>query len=169
MARTAVDGDDLVVVLTWRERLAARRREVRVPLAAVSRVTVEPDWWRALRGDPARGVWIPGSRCIGTRVHLGGPDFVVLRPGRPAVCVELRPSAPFRLLAVCAPSRTEAEARARSLVRAAPRLDTSTPCRQPLPVREEVSARAPGELPGDDSRRPALPECRSRVRRHRRA
>ncbi|MGW0879763.1 hypothetical protein [Streptomyces sp. NPDC002671] len=157
MAWMAADGDELVVRLTWRERLAARRGEVRVPLAAVCRVTVEPDWWRALRGDPVRGLWIPGVRCIGTRCHLGGADFVVLRPGRPAVCAELWPSAPFRLLAVCVPTRAEAEATARSLAGAAPHLDTSTPCRQPLPV------------PGEDTRRPALRGCRSRPGRHRRA
>ena len=140
MARMLIDGDDVVVHLSLWERAAARHGDVRVPLTAVSRVTVEPDWWRALRGAPQRGVWIPGARCIGTRSHLAGVDFVVLRPGRPVVCVELRPSASFRVLAVSVPTRNEARATVRSLVRAAPRLDTSTPFRQPLPVPDENSA-----------------------------
>ncbi|MGW2419489.1 hypothetical protein ACWC0C_09560 [Streptomyces sp. NPDC001709] len=137
MARMLVDGDDVVVHLSLRERVAARRGDVRVPLTAVCRVTVEPDWWRALRGVPRRGVWIPGARCIGTRGHHAGADFVVIRPGGPVVCVELRPSAPFRLLAVSVPTRAESETTVRSLVQGASKLDRSTPCRQPLPVPEE--------------------------------
>ncbi|MEU9154933.1 Scr1 family TA system antitoxin-like transcriptional regulator [Streptomyces sp. NPDC048417] len=138
MARMFVDGDDLVVHLGWLERAAARRSDLRVPLTAVCRVTVEADWWRTLRGDPRRGLWIPGARCIGTRGHLAGTDFVAVRPGRPVVCVELRPTAPFRLLAVSAPTREEASTTAQWLDRTAPEIDTSTPCRQPLPVPEET-------------------------------
>ncbi|MFD8805772.1 hypothetical protein [Streptomyces sp. NPDC059597] len=137
MARMSVDGDELVVRLSPRERVAARRAEVRVPLAAVRRVTAEPDWWRALRGLPRRG-----TRRIGTRVHQAGTDFAVVRPGRPAVCVELRPPASFRLLAVWAPTEAEARNTARGLGRSAPGLDTSTRYRQPLPVPGEGPPRA---------------------------
>ncbi|MFF4758253.1 hypothetical protein [Streptomyces sp. NPDC001292] len=140
MAWMLADGDDVVVHVTLRERAASRHGDVRVPLTAVRRVTVEPDWWRALRGVPLRGVSVPGARYIGTRRHHAGVDFVVIRPGEPVVCVELRSSASFQLLAVSVPTRAEARTTARSLVRAAPRLDTSTPCRQPLPVPEEDSA-----------------------------
>ncbi|MGW4981506.1 hypothetical protein [Streptomyces mirabilis] len=70
MARILVTGDDLVVRLPWWEKAAAGRGTVRVLLAAVCRVTVEPDWWRALRGVAQRGVWIPGVMCIGTRGHV---------------------------------------------------------------------------------------------------
>ncbi|MCX3063000.1 hypothetical protein [Streptomyces beihaiensis] len=135
MARMFVDGDDVVVHLSWWEKAAARRGDVRVPLSAVNRVTVEPDWWRVLRGVPHRGLWIPGARCIGTRRHHAGKDFVAIRPSRPVVCVELRASAPFRLLAVSV--AREARAAARSLGASAPDIDTSTPWRQPLPVPEE--------------------------------
>ncbi|MCX4904837.1 hypothetical protein [Streptomyces sp. NBC_00878] len=140
MARMFVDGDDLVVHLTWREKAAARGGDLRVPLTAVCRVTVEPDWWRALRGAPQRGISIPGTLCIGTRSHHAGTDFVAIRSGRPLVCVELRPSAPFRLLAVSVPTRAEAQATAQWLGRTAPKIDTSTPWRQPLPVPAENSA-----------------------------
>ena len=135
MARILVDGEELVVRLRWRERAAARRGDVRVPLEAVRRVTVEPDWWRALRGDPRRGLCIPGTLCIGTRGHPGGEDFVVVRPGAPVVCVALRPGAPFRLLAVSVPDG--AEATARRLRRLAPGIDSSTRAREAIPVPGE--------------------------------
>ncbi|MER6566229.1 hypothetical protein ABT288_08545 [Streptomyces sp. NPDC001093] len=148
MARILVDGDDVVVHLSWWHRAAARRGDVRVPLTAVCRVTVEPDWWRALRGVRQRGTWIPGAWSIGTRGHAGGTDFVALRPGRPVVVVELRPSAPFRLLAVSMPDDDAARATARRLGRTAPRIDTSTRYRQPVPVPEETSGgSAPRPLP----------------------
>ncbi|MCC5477877.1 hypothetical protein ACFV2N_20000 [Streptomyces sp. NPDC059680] len=155
MARILVDGDDVVVRLSWWQRAAARRGDVRVPLAAVCRVTVEAAWWRALRGDRQRGTWIPGGWSIGTRGHAGGTDFVALRPGRPAVVLELRPSAPFRLLAVSVPDDDEARATAQRLGRTAPRIDTSTRYRQPVPVPEETSGgSAARPLPGGAERRP---------------
>ncbi|MGW1808352.1 hypothetical protein [Streptomyces sp. NPDC002078] len=155
MARILVDGDDVVVHLSWWQRVAARRGDVRVPLTAVCRVTVEADWWRALRGVRQCGTWIPGGWSIGTRGHPGGTDFVALRPGRPVVSVELRPSAPFRLLAVSVPDDEEARATAQRLGRTAPRIDTSTRYRQPVPVAEETSdGSTPRALPMATERRP---------------
>ncbi|MQY37445.1 hypothetical protein SRB17_54490 [Streptomyces sp. RB17] len=148
MARMLIDGDDVVVHLSWWQKAAARRGDVRVPLTAVCRVTVDTAWWRALRGVRQRGTWTPGGWSVGTRGHPGGTDFVALRPGRPVVVVELRPSAPFRLLAVSVPDDDEARATAHRLGSAAPRIDTSTRYRQPVPVAEETSA---GSTP------PALP------------
>ncbi|WP_328561846.1 hypothetical protein [Streptomyces coelicoflavus] len=136
MARVLVKDDDLVVRLSWRETAAAHRGSVRVPLAAVRRVTVESEWWRALRGAALHGVWIPDVLSVGTRGHVGGQDFVALRPGRPVMCVELRPPAPFGLLAVSV--RGDAQAAAERLRRSAPDIDASTPWRQPLPVAEET-------------------------------
>ncbi|MEV6118304.1 hypothetical protein AB0L59_39010 [Streptomyces sp. NPDC052109] len=144
MARMLVRDDDLVVRLAWWEQAAVRHGDVRVPLAAVCRVTVEPDWWRALRGVHRHGIQIPGTLCLGTRAHQGGEDFVAVRPGRPVVCVELWPSAPYRLLAVAAVSEPTADAMARRLRRGAPKADASTPWRQPLPVPEESEQRPAG-------------------------
>lgn len=135
MSRIVVEGDQLVVRLSWWEKAAARHGDVRVPLAAVRRVTVEPDWWRALRGVAQGGVWIPGTLCVGTRGHYGGEDFVVVRPGRPVVRVDLWATAPFSLLAVSV--RDDATATAQRLRRLAPRMDSSTHARQALPVPEE--------------------------------
>ena len=136
MVRILVKGDDLVVRLSWWEKAAARRGDVRVPLAAVCRVTCEPDWWRALRGVAQRGVWIPDAMCIGTRGHHGGNDFAAVRPGTPVVCIELWPTADFSLLALSV--RDDAEATARWLRRLAPKIDASTRWRQAIPVPEET-------------------------------
>lgn len=144
MARMLVEGDDLVVRLAWWEKAAVRGGDVRVPLAAVQRVTVEPDWWRALRGIHERGVCVPGALCLGRRGHQGGKDFVAVRPGRPVVCVELWPSAPFRLLAVVTRTDDEGRDTAQRLRRSAPKTDTSTPWRQPLPVPVESGESSAG-------------------------
>lgn len=140
MARMRITADRLVVRPSWWERAATRRWQVVVPLSAVRRVVVEPDWWRVLRGSRARGLQIPGAVCTGELRHQAGRDFVSVRPGRPVVCAELWPGAPFLLLAVSVRDLREAEEAAAALRRAAPRLDTSTPCRQPLPVPEEPEA-----------------------------
>jgi hypothetical protein len=137
MAHVLAEDDHVAVRLAWWEKAAARHGDVRVPLAAVRRVTAEPDWWRVLRGTHERGLRIPGVLCIGTRRHQAGKDFTAVRPGRPVVGVELWPSAPFRLLAVSTRDRVEAEAAAERIRRAAPRIDTSTRWRQPLPVPDE--------------------------------
>ncbi|MFF4805627.1 hypothetical protein ACFY1U_45875 [Streptomyces sp. NPDC001351] len=151
MARMLVKGDDLVVRLAWWEKAAVRRRDVRVPLAAVRRVTVEPDWWRALRATQEHGRCIPGALCLDTRRHQGGKDFVAVRPGRPVVRVELWPSAPYRLLAVAARSDHAGGDLADSLRRSAPEADASTRWRQPLPVPEETDRGSARNTPGRTS------------------
>ncbi|WP_413807159.1 hypothetical protein [Streptomyces sp. OE57] len=129
--------DQVVMRLAWWEKAATRHRDVRVPLEAVRRVTVEPEWWRALRGVHERGLCIPGALSIGIRCHQAGKDFVAVRRDRQVVCVELRPSAPFRLLAVSARDGNEAEETAEHIARAAPKTDTSVSWRQPVPVPDE--------------------------------
>lgn len=138
MAHVVVEDGQVVIRLAWWERAAARRGDdVRVPLTAVRRVTVESDWWRALSGTHERGTCVPDALCVGTRRHQAGKDFVAIRPRRPVVCIELWSSAPFRLLAVSARDNAEAEASAGQLRRTAPRIDISTPWRQPLPVPDD--------------------------------
>ncbi|MBX9392993.1 hypothetical protein K4749_05195 [Streptomyces sp. TRM72054] len=101
MARLRADGERLVVRLAWWEKAALRRRNVRVALSAVERVTVQPDWWRLLRGTRGRCLVVPGRLSLGTWRHGEGEDFLALRPEDPAVvCVDLRPPAPFTRIAV---------------------------------------------------------------------
>lgn len=107
MARVVVEGTDIVVRLSWLEKVAARRREVRVPVSALRQVHVEPDWWRALRGVPGKGIWIPAQLCVGTRRLQEGNDFAAVRADGPVLCVELRRSAPFSRLAISVPDPEE--------------------------------------------------------------
>ncbi|MGW0366725.1 hypothetical protein [Streptomyces sp. NPDC002990] len=107
MARVVVREPYIVVRLSWWEKILARRREVTVPLHALRRVYIQPDWWRVLRGSCGRGVWIPARRCIGVR-HLGEvKDFVAVRADTPVLCVELGATAPFSRLAVSDPQPQE--------------------------------------------------------------
>ncbi|WP_371478153.1 hypothetical protein [Kitasatospora sp. NBC_00315] len=105
MARLVVEGDDLIVDLSWWEKAAARRREVRVPVSAIHQVSVEPDWWRALRGVRGRGTWIPGVLSYGIRPHAREKDFaaVRVRARQPVVCVDLWGASPYARLAVTDP------------------------------------------------------------------
>jgi hypothetical protein len=102
MARLAVRGDELTVRLSWWEKIVARRGDVRAPLSAVTKATVEPSWRRVLRGTPGRGVWIPGSLCLGVREHAGTRDFVAIRPRKlPVTCIDLHPTAsPFARIVI---------------------------------------------------------------------
>ncbi|MFJ6432881.1 hypothetical protein [Streptomyces sp. NPDC091416] len=103
MARVLIEGTDIVVRLSWWEKAAARRRVVRVPASALRRVYVEPDWWRALRGERERGTCVPGRLCAGIRRHHEGQDFTLVRSGGPVLCVELHRSSPLSRLAVSVP------------------------------------------------------------------
>jgi hypothetical protein len=135
MARLVVEGEDLVVRLSWWEKAAARSRNVKVPLSAVSGVAVERDWWRALRGTRGRGTWIPAALSLGTRRHAEGKGFAALRPRGCAVCVELRAPCAFAHLAVSLPE-ADAEAVAQTVLRA---------------VRAVPAVRARGDLqPAED-------------------
>jgi hypothetical protein len=101
VAALEIRDDELVVTLTTAERLAALRREVRVPLDAVVKVCADPQPWCALRGVRAPGTGIPGFIAYGVRRMTGDrPDFAALHGREPAVRVELAPWAPYGRLLV---------------------------------------------------------------------
>jgi hypothetical protein len=101
MATLAIQGSELCVCLTGLEKLAAMSGGVRVPLAAVSAIAVEPDPWGALRGIRAPGTGIPGVIAYGVRRATGGrPDFVAVHGRGSAIRVELGPTARFERLLV---------------------------------------------------------------------
>ena len=100
MARLIVDGADLVVGLSWLEKLGAAHGNVRVPLRAVRSAVAEPDPWQTLRGRKLAGTGIPGVAVLGTRYFSDGRDFVALVSRRPAILVELSNEAPYARLLV---------------------------------------------------------------------
>jgi hypothetical protein len=115
MAELEVRQDALVVTLTAVERVAAMKREVRVPLADVCGICADPDPWTALRGVRVEGTGIPGVAVYGVRRMTGGrPDFAALHGRGPAVRVELTTGARYRrlLVTVADPDATVAAVRA---------------------------------------------------------
>jgi hypothetical protein len=100
VARLIVEGADLVVGLSWLEKLGAFRGNVHVPLDAVRSAQTEPDPWSALRGIRAPGTGIPGVIALGTRRFNGGKDFAAVRGEHPAVRVDLGAQSPFGRLVV---------------------------------------------------------------------
>jgi hypothetical protein len=115
VASLVTQGDELVVRLSRVERLAALRRDVRVPLSAVEAVSVDPEPWCALRGVRAPGTGLPGVVAYGVRRLTGArPDFAAVHGSGPAVRVELGATASFgRLLVTVAdPHATVAALRA---------------------------------------------------------
>jgi hypothetical protein len=88
-ATVTLDDDSRVIRLTAAEKLAALRRDVRVPLSQVRGVTVERDAWAAARGLRAPGLAIRGRTKIGTWRSRGCRRLVVARRGVPAIRVTL--------------------------------------------------------------------------------
>ena len=99
MATLIVDGPDLVVGLSWLEKLGAVHRNVRVPLRAVRSAVAEPQPWDAVRGSKLAGTGIRAVAVLGTRYFDGGRDFVAINR-RPAIRIELNGESPFAQLLV---------------------------------------------------------------------
>ena len=89
MATFSTSGDMLTVRLTRRERVAAARGDLRVPLAAIRDVQVHPDALAAARGVRAPRVVTAGRAELGIWRGRGRRDFIVARRGVPALCVSL--------------------------------------------------------------------------------
>ncbi|MBO1414193.1 hypothetical protein [Streptomyces sp. FH025] len=103
MARLTVEGGDLVLRLSWWERLVTGTAPVRAPLTAVEGVTLQREPWRVFRGFKERGLLIPDRLCLGVWRHPGGRDFLALsrpRAGEAVVQVDLRRPSPFARIAV---------------------------------------------------------------------
>ncbi|MGW6395081.1 hypothetical protein ACWFR1_32295 [Streptomyces sp. NPDC055103] len=130
MAGLLVQNDAVVVRLSWREALLARRKGVRVPLVDVQGARVEPDWWRGLRGTPERGTWRPGRFCMGIWRHAGGVDFAAVRAPGPVAFVDLFPGRRFARLSV---STADPEGAARAVRLAARRARETTDTRRAAP------------------------------------
>ena len=155
MARLVIAGEALVVKLSWWEKIAARRGDVRVPLAAVKEATVQRSWRSVLRGTPGRGVWMPGSLCLGVREHVGAQDFVAIRTRQlPVTCIDLRPTlSPFTRIVITDRVPQATVAMLRTAVSRLPAAVAS-------PKAPAVPAHKPGWLP-EPSPAPCPPVPRS--------
>ena len=115
MATLLVDGDDVVLHLRWREKVAGFHADVRAPLSAVQSVRVLSDPLSEMRGWRMAGLAIPRAFAFGTRRHGDGYDFTILRGPRPGVQLELSHGR-FQRLVV---SATDAEDAASTAARVA--------------------------------------------------
>jgi hypothetical protein len=100
MATLAVEGAELVIRLTWPEKLGSMRGNVRVPLSAVRSVTVEDRPWGLIRGVRAAGTGVAGVIALGVRRYSHARDFAVVYGNRPVVRIELGEDSPFARLLI---------------------------------------------------------------------
>ena len=115
MASLVVYRDELIVRLSWLERVAAFRGDVHLPLGCIQSVSIQEAPYSALRGIRAPGTGIPGVIAYGVRLMTGGrPDFAALHGRGPAILIELAPTASFGtvLVTVDDPESTLATVRA---------------------------------------------------------
>lgn len=162
MAHVTVEGAEVVVRLGLREGLAARRRQVRLPVSALREVRVERSWWRVLRGRAGHGTWSPG-RCSGVRNRPDGEDFVAVRAESTVLCLELDAGAPYRRVAVSVPDPERAERAVRAAMPEVPGDEPSEPPQHRPPLQHEGgTADDHGRPPGVASRTGAPPD-RGRV------
>jgi hypothetical protein len=100
MATVTVDGPDLVVRLSWKEKMGALHGGVRIPVSSVRAASVELTPWNAIRGQKVAGTGIPGRTALGVRYSSAGRDFTAVHPEQPAVLIELDDSSPYSRLIV---------------------------------------------------------------------
>ncbi|MGH9114942.1 MAG: hypothetical protein ACRDWW_03845 [Acidimicrobiales bacterium] len=118
MAQLRTEEGDLVVHLTYGEKVAGLHGDIRVPLSAIVSVTVPPVAWLALRGWRMAGTGIPGFVAVGTRRHASGYDFTAMHGQRPVVQVDLH-SGRFERLLISVDEGLDAQAEADRIADAA--------------------------------------------------
>ncbi len=104
MATVTVDGSDLVVRLSWKEKLGALHGDVRVPVSSVQDASIELTPWNAIRGVKFAGTGIPGRTALGVRHSPEGKDFTAVHPEQPAIRIDLDEKSPYSRLIVSVPA-----------------------------------------------------------------
>jgi hypothetical protein len=89
VAHLEVEGNELVLHLTWREKVLGFHGNIRVSLSAIRSVSTPGNAWLAMRGWRMAGFAIPGQIAMGTRRHADGFDFTAVRKQRPVVQVDI--------------------------------------------------------------------------------
>jgi hypothetical protein len=90
VARLDVAGDELILHLSWFERIGGFvRGDARIPLKAVRGARPVESPWKELRGIRSPGTGFPGVIALGTRRFGGGKDFAAVYGKGPGVVVDL--------------------------------------------------------------------------------
>jgi hypothetical protein len=114
VAELVVDRHQLVVRLSWWERIVAVHGDVRVPLSSVTTVRVEArsrDVFKRFRPRRSSSDFL--TVPYGVRSYGGGKGFVAAPRRRPAVLVQLDPPSRFAGLLVSAADPEATAARIR--------------------------------------------------------
>jgi hypothetical protein len=112
MAKLIRDGSDLVLSLSFWEKIGALHSSPRTSLASVDKVEFPEELWssKVLRGFRAPGTGIPYVVLLGTMRGKGYRDFVALKRRGKGVILTLN-SEPFaRWIFTLRQSRSEIEA-----------------------------------------------------------
>ena len=119
VAELIVDGDELVLHLTPRQKVAGFHRDIRVPLTAVRSVRALDNPWMTLRGRRMAGTALRGVAAMGTWIHGDKLfDYNVLRGQQRAVQVDLN-AGRFERFIVGVPEEVDPEAEAKRIAQAA--------------------------------------------------
>jgi len=113
-----VEGNDLVVHLRMREKIAGFHTDIRVPLSAIRSTSVPQYPWMALRGWRMAGVAIPGKIAVGTRRHGTGYDFTCVHNQQRAVQIDAN-SGRFSRFVISVPDDIDAQGEADRIADAA--------------------------------------------------
>jgi hypothetical protein len=119
VARLEVEGDQLVLRLTRREKVWGFHGDIRVALAAIRSVSTRESAWLDLRGWRMAGIAIPGLIALGTRRHADGFDFTAVRKQRPVVQIDINGPPRWQRLVVSVPEGTDPEVEAARIAAAA--------------------------------------------------
>ena len=119
MAQLVVEGNQLVLRLTRREKVWGFHGNIRVSLSAIRSVSAPDNAWITMRGWRMAGIAIPGLIAMGTRRHGEGFDFTVVRKQRPVVQVDLNGPPRWQRLTVSVPDGTDPQVEADRIAAAA--------------------------------------------------
>lgn len=84
----AVDGTNVLVVLSCQDKVAALVGDQSVPFAAISSISVVPEPVPGPPGTRSPGLTIPCRSKVGVWRHRGQRTLVVIRRHQPAVLIE---------------------------------------------------------------------------------
>jgi uncharacterized protein len=118
VAQLVVDGTDLVVHLTLREKIAGFHADIRIPITAIQSTSVPEYPWMSLRGWRMAGIALPGKIAVGTRRHGSGYDFSCVHKQESAVQLDCN-SGRFSRFVISVPDSIDAQEEADRIADAA--------------------------------------------------
>jgi hypothetical protein len=119
VAHLEVEGNELLLRLTWREKVMGFHGNIRVSLSAIRSVSAPENAWIGMRGWRMAGFAVPGLIAMGTRRHADGYDFTAVRKQRPVVQVDINGPPRWQRLVVSVPEGVDPREEADAIAEAA--------------------------------------------------